>query len=243
MSANLKNALKWVFQRALMNPHKALGGETAIPYIYAPGSEGSRLVLVLGDNGAGKSMFRRMLALSTATKNGKAGPFPVEMIQVSMEARCTEGMHRVFMFGSEEWQSTGGISGNSVMGAITTARGRNHEVAVYLDEPDMGMSAACSAGVGVVIREFVDTLPDHVRAVVVTTHGPFLVKELLKAKERPHYIYLGNPDGPKTLEDWVASQTTDVTPILPDALRDLSLARFRAIQKVLDAKNGRKVSN
>ncbi|MFA6234450.1 MAG: hypothetical protein WC824_09765, partial [Bacteroidota bacterium] len=120
-------------------------------------------------------------------------------------------------------------------GAIHNAQSRDHDVAVYWDEPDIGMSSACSAGVGVVIREFADTLPDHVKAVCLTTHGPFLVQELLKAKERPHYVYLGNEAGPATLEEWLIHQTTDIYPILPEALKDASVIRFRSLQKVLEA--------
>jgi len=243
---DLKALLDWILDLRYFHPDEVLDGRTAIPYLRADGDPESRFVLVLGENAGGKSFFRRLVRLATsrprAKDKDKGGPFPVhEIIHLSMEGRAGGMAFSSMVYGSENWQSTGQNSAHTVLGGIKTATGRDHEVIVYWDEPDLGMSAACAAGVGVALKDFTQEAPEHVQAVFVTTHSPALVAQLLHCEARPYYLYLGSQVGPQTIEDWVKYQTDLVwTPIIgPEKLAEVSYGRFKDIQAILnDTKKG-----
>lgn len=235
--------LGWARGRSLFSPSKELDGETAIPLICAPGK--CRLVLVLGENAGGKSVFRRIMRAGThpGQKGGMGdppippGPFPVpEFVALSMQGRTSSGMMSSFIYGNESYRSTGENSAYTVTMGIKTARERSHPTVIYWDEPDIGMSAGAAAGAGEAIRQFVeaDDAP-LVQAIFLTSHSPALVRRL--APLEPHYVYVGDANGPKTLDAWFEHQANPV-PISPDTLRELSHRRHGMIQKVLDAKKG-----
>lgn len=224
----------------LFGPSKAIDGRTAIPALYDPSKAGSKLVLVLGENAAGKSLFRRIVG--TVAHRGKKGgwgepsiprgPFPVgEVLHLSMQGRSSGGMMSAFVYGDEQYQSTGAISARTVEGACRNCADREHSTIVYWDEPDIGMSAGAAAGAGAAIREFIlkDEAP-LLEAVFLTSHSPALVRQL--AALDPHYVFLGNAAGPKTLADWFIWQQ-DPPPISPSELADIAHTRFRDIQAVL----------
>jgi len=241
----IEGVLDWILDLRFFHSDDAIDGRVAIPFYYNAGAENARLVLVLGENAGGKSFFRRLVQEACRHKGNNSGPYPVrEVIYLSMEHRTGGMMGPIgaFVYGSEQRRSTGENSAHTVEGGITTASGRNHDVVVYWDEPDIGMSAACAIGVGVEIAQFVNEAPDNIKAVFVTTHSPAMVTALLKADARPHYLYLGDEMAPLSLEDWVAWQA-DVAlhgpGISPKQLAEASHKRFKDIQAILDDK-GRK---
>lgn len=235
----LSRALASVFDLRYFGEDPDIDGQVAIPFIWTPGT--SKLVLVLGENSGGKSFFRRLLRLIThkGGNGAKPGPHPVdEFIHLSMEARAGDMMYgpaRAMVYGDESWNSTGSLTASTVSTAISTASGRTHPVLLYWDEPDIGMSARAASGVGVAIREWVETLPEHVEGVFVTTHSAHLVAELLKGSRTPHYIYLGNAEGPKTVEAWVADQAGPFEPIRPEQVQEAGRRRFKLIQGILNS--------
>ena len=240
---NVGKLLEWARERALFNPAEALGGETAIPLLYAAGR--CKLILVLGENAGGKSMFRRVMRSGThpGQPGGMGdpavprGPFPVpEFVGLSMQGRTNGGMMSSFIYGNEGYRSTGENSAYTVTMGIKTARERTHPTVLYWDEPDIGMSAGAAAGAGEAIRQFVeaDDAP-LVQAIFLTSHSPALVRQLIPL--RPHYVHVGDADGPKTLDAWFERQANPA-PISPEALRDLSHKRHDMIQKILHPKKG-----
>lgn len=243
---DVKATVEGVLDTVLFGPSDAIEGRTAIPAIYSPSSTNSKLVLVLGENAAGKSLFRRIVQMLThrgrpAQGMGEPaierGEFPVhEMLHFSMQSRAGEGFGKSFVYGTEDYHSTGENSAHTIEGAFRTALGRNHTTILYWDEPDIGMSAGASAGAGVAIRDFIlnDVSPLS-EAMFLTSHSVPLVRQLVDLD--PHYLFLGNPEGPKTLADWFNWQLNP-PPISPSDLKELSHRRFGDIQKVL---NGRKV--
>lgn len=232
--------LKATLDTILFNPSKALDGGTAIPAIYVPGT--SKLVLVLGENAGGKSMFRRIIHQMTNKGRRAAygdpavprGPFPVgEMIGLSMQGRTSGGMSSSFIYGTESYNSTGQNSAQTVEMGIKTACERTNTNILYWDEPDIGMSGGACAGTGITIRDFIlNGDAPLVEAVFLTSHSPILIKKLIETN--PHYIFLGNADGPRTIQDWLVWQE-DPPPIVPSELSALSHKRFKAIQAVLNA--------
>jgi hypothetical protein len=183
------------------------------------------LVVMVGDNASGKS-FARRLVCAVARKA------EVEAIHISMERRAggdvTGGM-RGFIYGTEDWKSTGENSVGTVLGGIRTCQGREKPHVMFWDEPDIGLSDSWSAGMGLAIHKFVSEIPEHTKAVFVVTHSKPLIAQLLDLK--PHYVYFGDDDPPKTLQDWFERPVVarDI-----EQLGKLSHARFLRIQKILD---------
>jgi hypothetical protein len=223
-------------------------GGIAIPHIWTPGDSESKFLLVLGDNAGGKSFFRRLFREVTRkgrkahgfNKAVEPGPFPLpEVIHLSMEARAGSSMNPVvkqMIYGGEEWLSTGYLTSSFITKGIKSASGRDHEVALYWDEPCVGMSARCQMGAGITIREFVDNLPEHIVAVVITTHSPWFVEQVLMLAHTPHYLYLGSSAGPETLEQWIESERNPVVPIAPEVLDEACHQRHSAINAILNNK-------
>lgn len=232
----------------LFGPSPAIEGRTAVPYVYDPSKSGSKLVLVLGENAGGKSLFRRLIRVMTHPghkSNGfggrpdvPRGPFPMgEVIGLSMQGRTSGGMERSFVYGEESYHSTGENSAHTVSMGIKTACERNHTSVLYWDEPDIGMSGGAAAGAGVTIRDFIqkDDAP-LVGAVFLTSHSPALVRQLRACD--PHYIFLGSADGPKTLDEWFEWQQNP-TPVTPEQLEELSHKRYRDVLAVLNCNQER----
>jgi hypothetical protein len=193
----------------------------AIPSLWRNGD--SRVFLVLGDNAGGKSFFRRILGECMKKADIE------EFIHLSMQGRATSGFQRSMIYGTEEWQSTGEITCHTISMAIGTCVGRDHDHVLYWDEPDVGLSEEATMGVADEIIKFAKELPDHTRGVFITTHSRMLVQSLLPLA--PHYIHLGSKKPPLSLEAWLKRS---IKPVSPETLRDQSLKRFRAIQKILD---------
>ena len=240
---NVQAVLEDVLGTVLFGPSDAIGGRTAIPAIYSPSKTNSNLVLVLGENAAGKSLFRRVLNQIThkGQKAGYGDPeiprgrFPVgEFLGLSMQGRTGDGFGKSFVYGVETYHSTGENSAHTIEGAFRTAAGRGHTSCIYFDEPDIGMSAGASAGAGIAIRDFIagGSAP-LVQAVFITSHSPALVRQL--ASLDPHYLFLGNEAGPKTLTDWFDWQQNP-PPVSIKDLQESAHKRYKDVQAVLDAK-------
>jgi len=198
------------------------GDDPAIPYHFV--RRRGKLVVIVGENAAGKSFARRLIQLLCRDVN-------IECIHLSMQGRLG-GMGAVsaFVYGSEDWQATGDNTANTILGAIRTAEARTSDHTIFWDEPDLGLSDNAAAGAGVTIREFVQNSGRHTRAVFVATHSRYLVRELIPIN--PHYLHLGTGEGaPATLEDWT---NRPVEPMDLEQLRKAGNDRFRRIQKILN---------
>lgn len=95
------------------------------------------------------------------------------------------------------------------------------------------MSDGASAETARVIAEFVTQMSDHTKGVLIMTHSRLMVPALSQGL-RPHYIHLGTDpaEAPPTIEHGLAH---DTVPISPQEVRK-NLARFRAIQEILNEK-------
>lgn len=193
---------------------------TAVPSTYTPGE--SLLVVVAGENGSGKSLFRRVICQIARAAN-------VEAIHISLEGRADGGVIRAMVYGSEADDSTGDNSATTVVTGIRTCRSRENPHIIVWDEPDIGLSDGHAAGVGILLREFVENPGKHTRAVFVTSHNRHLLGQLVAAK--PHFMCLGD-ERTETLEQWLARP---VVPLDLEALSERCLARRRLVGRVLKA--------
>jgi hypothetical protein len=201
------------------------GDPPAIPFHWVI-SKG-KLVVLVGENAAGKSFVRRLV--SAMCRDVK-----IEAIPISMEARSGGSMMygpaRAMVYGDEGHFATGVNTSNLVQTGIRTCNGRTESHVIFWDEPDLGLSDNAAAGAGAAIREFASNASQHTRAIFVATHSRYLVRELLPIK--PHYLHLGLGDSaPATLEEWTERP---VTPVDLEELQKAGHARFKAIQKILE---------
>lgn len=193
-----------------------------IPHRFEPG--GGRACLVLGDNATGKSLVRRLLSHKYKDRG-------VEAIPLSMEGRAGGGMFGMkgFVYGDEDWKSTGHNSIGTFEGMVRTSRGREKPHMVYLDEPDTGLSDRWARSLGRALADFLADPPEHLAALFVTTHRVCLARELLRVS--PHALLVG-PGWPATLDDWFAGDPREPEPIA--ALGERGIALFRRIGSECD---------
>lgn len=180
----------------------------------------SRLVVCVGDNASGKSVFRRIV--SQLCQRDK-----IEPIRISMEGRTTSTMFGM-VYGDEGWESTGVCSARTVLKGIETCRSRNRRHIMFWDEPDLGLSDVWAAAMGRSICEFVQSMPKKTVATFVVTHSKALVRQLLPA--RPTALFFGEVKY-NSLEDWIAQEPP---PCDLQELMGVGRHRFLKIQTLMD---------
>lgn len=195
------------------------------------GDDNSRLLVMVGDNAGGKSLLIRFAATLLNQQN-------TEPLQVSMRYRTQSGIHRVFMFGDEQEDSTGAVSLNAVEGALCTAKGRETPCWVMLDEPDIGLSDSYSRALGKYLAEHGNALPEkQFEALVVVTHSKTLVESLFEHTNlRPHFIAVGENQVGQSPDGWLADKTErSVEELLK--LHEKGTQTWRAVNAVFKNKN------
>lgn len=219
-----KGLLDHVFELAYFIPNHE--GVTAIPFHRVDG-EGP-LVVVTGENASGKSFFRRIVQSICARAKMKT-----ECIHISMEARrrISEAPWMTFVYGDEEYESTGVNSSGTVLGGIKTSQTRDDRHVIFWDEPDLGLGDPWAAGMGQAITQFVADPPEHLVASLLVTHSRALVGELIGSA--PTYLHFGESpeEAPQSLQAWFER------PIVPRSLKDLQVAshrRYGLIKAILD---------
>jgi ATPase subunit of ABC transporter with duplicated ATPase domains len=133
----------------------------------------SKVLVVYGDNGSGKSYFIKDLAK-------RAHASRVVPLQLSMAYRTRSGMEKAMMYGNESAQSTGLTSIGVLERAISSMRGwgAQHHLAL-LDEPDTGLADRYRKAMGEFIADFALAPPAGTLGVVVVSHSKRLIEGLL----------------------------------------------------------------
>jgi hypothetical protein len=185
--------------------------------------------LVLGDNASGKSILRRLISLTCRD-------IEYECIQISMEGRFQEmGGIRGFIYGAEDWESTGYNSAHTIIAAINTSKSRSKPHVIIWDEPDLGLSDDWAVSAGIEIRNFIKNPPKHLVGCYVTSHSRYLVKSLSEGLD-PTYICLGE-GVPESLGHWINRPLLNIPKPLSE-LKIIGHTQFLKIKEVLDnAKN------
>lgn len=166
------------------------GEDSPFQVSFEPGSDNARLLVVTGDNIGGKSFL--LSALGEYARKYLDTPY----IETSMRMRTSAGLHRAFMYGSDQDQSTGMTSVKSVMGAMRTCEQRTEAHYLLLDEPDTGLSEGYQRALGEKLGRFANNLPAQTHGMVVTSHSRPLVRELVACSQAgglsPHRLRMGD---------------------------------------------------
>lgn len=187
-----------------------------IKAVWCPGA--TPLVVVVGPNACGKSLFRRVAGQFTRQEWG------AEYISISMEQRRHGLFERAFIYGDEMFYATGYNSAMTILKGIVTCRSREAPVVIFWDEPDLGLSDEYAAGAGQTLAEFAFNPGEHTCAAFVVSHNRHLLRELIPLK--PNYLCLGSCDFP-SLQSWVERE---VRPAKIEGLRDRGRATFHMLR-------------
>ena len=193
----------------------------------------SKVFLCLGDNAAGKSLFRQLLSsnIKHMLTKGKRTDKPVfEALHVSMETRASGGMRNSFMYSAftDDMESTGVRSLSPMFGAFNTAAGREYPVTLTLDELELGLNVeyhwALGQKIAAMYKEHVKD-KEHFKALTIVTHSKELVHGFIEGlDETPHAVMFGSRKD-QTLDDWLKAEVVRKSMDELDALPKLAHAR------------------
>lgn len=215
---------QWVASKSL------LFSDDRSPFRATVVSGDPRLLLLVGENASGKSLFFRVLM----SRFQIADTSP---ITISIRERCGSGYHemagmrRVMMFGDEHEQSTGATSVNVINSGFKNLDSREKSV-LGLDEPELGLSDGYAGALGEFIGDKAMEIPTTCRGVVVVTHSRTMVHGLLR-NFMPTPTFVRTGEGPATLDEWLETpETHSVDELL--TLQEVALDRWRTTSKLLD---------
>lgn len=203
--------------------HTLFSGESPFRVHLSAGADESRVAILAGPNASGKSLLVRLLA-------SRLNQDKVEPVQVSMRYRTSAGIHRAFMFGSDEDQSTGATSLYAVTGALACSRGRGSPHWLMLDEPDIGLAEEYAEALGCYFAEYANALPEKAHGFVLVTHSRRMVAAFANALAlRPHFMHL---ERPASLDEWLAAPGSRTVEELL-GLEQLGNQRFSAVERII----------
>ena len=183
------------------------------------------LVVAVGENASGKSFFRRCVQAVCKACD-------IECMSISAEGRrqVAYSPWLVFAYGDEDCMSTGYNSVGTVLTGINTCLKRDNKHVIFWDEPDLGMSDNCAAGVGQRIKEFVGQASDKTVASIVVSHSRALLQQLVDVDH--HFLVFGK-ERTDTLQEWVDR------PVIPrdlDQVNNEGITRFRRLSRLMKAR-------
>lgn len=186
--------------------------EGYLPVKFLPGTqsadlEESREMVIVGDNGAGKSLIRQLLAGHYRQKC-KAAEVTFEGIEISMGTRAGGGMRGAFMYGphQDDSESSGRVSLGPLTGLFNTSKGRDHRVLMMVDEVEVALSPSLHHAMGVKLAKLHKEYTlgqEHILGLMIVTHSRDLVAGFQEEMGYwPHALMLeGALD--MTLQQWV----------------------------------------
>jgi len=132
---------------------------------------GKDLVIVVGQNGAGKSMLRRMIKMGANQRR-------IYVMDFSQQGRTTEGFMRGAVYGDESWESTGYISIQVFRKAFRQEPDKDY--LLIWDEPEIGLSEESQLGVTQLIKQkMIDERDPRLLGCVFMTHSRLFVQQFL----------------------------------------------------------------
>lgn len=190
-----------------------------------------KLLLIVGENASGKSLFFRMLCSKIHLAGSTA-------FTISIRERSGGGtgemnrMRQVMMFGEEAEQSTGATSVKVIDAGFNQLK--NNGNILGLDEPEMGLSDGYAYALGRYIGDKSREIPKKCRGVVVVTHNRHLVEGLIVGHGKtPTFVRTGSDKA--DIDTWLTTpEDHTVAELL--ALPEVGLERWRAVNKLLKDK-------
>jgi hypothetical protein len=189
------------------------------------------ILVVTGENASGKSLA--FLILNNLVRSfGKEDKIDVLVMDIGMSRRTRSGMERAFMFGDEDLDSTGNISIKVMQSGVENSRTKDRYHYLMLDEPDIGVGEGYHTAIGQFLSDFATSLPEKCLGLIVATHSRKITAKLLEAGASSLRLGADLRD----VRDWVENGDHEKSLDDLDALKTISLERFRGVSKMLNEK-------
>lgn len=192
-------------------------------------SENSVLV-VTGENASGKSFYSKLFRAFLKREFPKTSFMYTCFADRS--ASSLMGIQKTFMYGDENYFSTGDNSVKAAVTGINSAIGWKKDVFLFLDEPDIGLSPGYCFALGEYIGEKVQELKSNsnFKGLVLVTHSPFLIRAL-KTRTNFHHLRIGDDlTLGKVLQ--IIPQRKSIEDLLK--LKEKGHEKYKAIQKIIN---------
>lgn len=193
-----------------------------------------KVLLVTGENAAGKSFFFQVLHGWARAHFEQAGITVSIRERTGAGTREDGGMRRMMMFGDESVQSTGACS----VSVIERAFGNASEPGRFLmlDEPELGLSDGYAVALGRYLAQKASEMPEASAGLVVVTHHRGLARALAdELGQTPSFVFM-RPKGAQESLDFTAwlshVESRSVEDLLK--LRALGFERKKAVREALE---------
>lgn len=193
----------------------------------------SALTFIYGENASGKSFIARCFEMVARAATPK-----LSCRSVSVANRTSSGVEKAMIFGNESEQSTGETSVSVMQLAFRSiAKEEGKDGVVILDEPDLGLSPKFSRSLGRYVAEFILQQEDKGKGFIIISHNDTFIESVIKHYNKP-YNRVGI-DTELSLEEWLEDDSELSIEDL-EGLKDISIAKWRGIQKAFDRKKSNK---
>ena len=179
-----------------------------------------KLIVITGSNASGKSLLRRIIA-----NNGRKNNLFVA--DLSHERRTTSDITRAFIYGDENSDSTGNITAKSLIGLFKSSIKWKQNHLLIIDEPEIGLSEEAQMGMGIYIRERIESSSNKLQKIIIFTHSKHILNELNKINH--HYHHIGNTY--KSIKEF---NNRKLIPLSPVQLNDISHSTFIIVSKIIN---------
>ena len=182
---------------------------------------GREVLVVVGPNAVGKSLFRRLLSTFLKKRNN------LEVMHLSQEGRTDSGFLVPMVYGRENQEATSVISARTLVTGLRTSRGRKKNHVLLYDEPEIGMAEEMQAGAARWLAKELRSWPDKLSGIIVMTHSRYFVQELIQLP-KSKFICLGGRYS--TADAWL---NREIEPVDPEAVIKIGLRTLKRLAKIL----------
>lgn len=186
-----------------------------------------RVLVVTGENAAGKSFLRRVFKVFLAKRKRS-----ITSYTFSMEARSRSNQDfNVLMsmaYGDENIWATSANTVHAIKSILNTSDSSEYKHALIIDEPEIGLSEETELAIGQLMASRLSADWPKLRAgVVVMTHSRHIVGALMGV---PGAKFLNLHDRYPTVEEWI---DREIVPTDLDTFDDDAMERFHRIGAML----------
>ncbi len=177
-----------------------------------------KLCIIIGPNASGKSLIRKVMT----AEYHYSKKF---LLHLSQEARTTSGIPRAFIYGTEEYDSTGYNSIRTFITAIENIKVKTEPTGLFIDEPEIGCSEDVQLSLGEHLAKEFDSMTS-LDCCYVVTHSKAFVEPLMSLN--PSCLSLVEN---LTLESWLDKKPTSVD--LQQVIKN-GQDMWRKIEKIIE---------
>lgn len=160
-----------------------------------------KLVLVIGDNSSGKSLFSKMIkSLSIKELNW-------DMLSTNMTKRTSGGLSDQ---ADDQWYSTGACSVKNVQNVFSRAKEYKKDFSINLDEPTIGLSMRYELAMADFLSQSILDVNnnENYKGVIITTHSTSMIKRMMEKNGADFTVIATGSFGDHNLDHWLNNESS-----------------------------------